>query len=63
MTAKALRTDEDEIPDYGTPPGYDHLTFEEFIQEGEDDIAAGRIVPHEQVVAWFEERYGKLRAQ
>jgi predicted transcriptional regulator len=29
-----------------------------FIQEGLDDIAAGRTVPHEEVMAWLHDRYG-----
>jgi predicted transcriptional regulator len=28
-----------------------------FIQEGLDDIAAGRTVPHEEVMAWLHDRY------
>lgn len=38
------------------------LEFVDFVQEGLDDIAAGRVVPHEQVVADIEARIAGRRA-
>lgn len=38
------------------------LEFVEFIQVGLDDIAAGRVVPHEQVVAEIEARIAGRKA-
>lgn len=33
-----------------------------FIQEGLDDIAAGRTVPHEEVMAWVTEKRAEIEA-
>lgn len=33
-----------------------------FIQEGLDDIAAGRTVPHEDVMAWVAEKRAEIEA-
>ncbi|MGH6652817.1 MAG: CopG family ribbon-helix-helix protein [Sphingopyxis sp.] len=38
------------------------LEFVDFIQVGLDDIAAGRVVPHEQVVAEIEARIAGRKA-
>ena len=38
------------------------LEFVEFVQEGLDDIAAGRVVPHERVVAEIEARVAGRKA-
>ena len=38
------------------------MEFIEFVQVGLDDIAAGRVVPHEQVVAEIRARLAKRKA-
>ena len=38
------------------------LEFVEFVQEGLDDIAAGRVIPHEQVMAEIEARIAGRKA-
>lgn len=58
MSSKPAPMPDDEI-DYGYPPGNEHLTFEEFIQEGEDALARGEVFTTEQVVAGLD----KIRAE
>lgn len=38
------------------------LEFVEFVEVGLDDIATGRVVPHEQVVAEIEARIARRKA-
>ena len=60
MSSKPAPMSDDKI-DYGYPPGNEHLTFEEFIQDGEDDITAGRTLTSEQVRNGLNELRASLR--
>ena len=62
MSSKPASMPNDQI-DYGYPPGNEHLTLEEFIQEGEDDIAAGRTLTSDQVRTGLNELRASLLKQ
>ncbi len=52
---------DDDIPDYGLPPGMHKMTeaeFEAFIQEGEDELDRGEGIPHTVVMAELTAKFG-----
>lgn len=58
----------DDLPGYRTPEidweSVDKATasFDAFLQRGQDDLDAGRTVPHEEVVRMMRERYAARHA-